>query len=65
VFAYNALMARMDELQEQADMFTETLAHWLLSAGVFHHLPESHAQSHPSNEPVVVGSGAHVPGATE
>jgi biopolymer transport protein TolQ len=65
VFAYNALMARMDELQEQADMFTETLAHWLLSAGVFHHLPESHAQSHASNEPVVVGSGAHVPGATE
>ena len=65
VFAYNALMARMDELQEQADMFTETLAHWLLSAGVFHHLPESHAQSHATNEPVMVGSGAHVPGATE
>jgi len=65
VFAYNALMARMDELQEQSDMFTETLAHWLLSAGVFHHLPASHAQAHASNEPVMVGSGAHVPGATE
>jgi biopolymer transport protein TolQ len=65
VFAYNALMARMDELQEQSDMFTESLAHWLLSAGVFHHLPESHAQSHATNEPVVVGAGAHVPGATE
>ena len=43
VFAYNSLMARMDELQEQSDMFTETLAQWLLSAGVFHHLPASHA----------------------
>jgi biopolymer transport protein TolQ len=65
VFAYNALMARMDELQEQADMFTESLAQWLLSAGVFAHLPASHAQSHATAEPVMVGAGAHVPGATE
>jgi biopolymer transport protein TolQ len=65
VFAYNSLMARMDELQEQSDMFTETLSQWLLSAGVFHHLPTSHAQSHTTNEPVMVGAGAHVPGATE
>lgn len=65
VFAYNALMARMDELQEESDMFTESLAQWLLTAGVFHHLPASHGQSHASIEPVVVGSGAHVPGATE
>jgi biopolymer transport protein TolQ len=65
VFAYNSLMARMDELQENSDMFTETLAQWLLTAGVFHHLPASHAASHPSGEPMVIGSGAHVPGATE
>jgi biopolymer transport protein TolQ len=65
VFAYNSLMARMDELQEQSDMFTETLSQWLLSVGVFHHLPASHAESHGSTDPVVVGAGAHVPGATE
>jgi biopolymer transport protein TolQ len=65
VFAYNSLMARMDELQEQSDMFTETLAQWLLSVGVFHHLPASHGESHASSDPVVVGSGAHVPGAME
>ena len=45
VFAYNSLMARMDELQEQSDMFTESLAQWLLSAGLFHHLPASQGQS--------------------
>lgn len=65
VFAYNSLMARLDELQEQSDMFTETLAQWLLAAGVFHHLPASHIGTHDVSDPVVVGSGAHVPGATE
>ena len=35
VFAYNSLMARMDELQEQSDMFNETLSQWLLASGVF------------------------------
>ena len=65
VFAYNSLMARLDELQEQSDMFTETLAQWLLSAGVFHHLPALHTATHDASNPLVVGSGAHVPGATE
>jgi hypothetical protein len=65
VFAYNSLMARLDELQEQSDMFTETLAQWLLTAGVFHHLPALHTAGHSSSDPLVVGSGAHVPGATE
>jgi biopolymer transport protein TolQ len=65
VFAYNRLMARIDELQEQSDMFTESLSHWLLSAGIFQRLPSSHAQSHDATEPVMVGAGAHVPGATE
>jgi biopolymer transport protein TolQ len=65
VFAYNSLMARLDELQEQSDMFTETLAQWLLAAGVFHHLPASHAGTHDASDPLVVGAGAHVPGATE
>ena len=36
VFAYNWLMARMDEQQEQAEMFIERMGHWL------HHLePEA------------------------
>ncbi len=65
VFAYNSLMARMDELQEQSDMFTESLSQWLLSAGVFTHLPTLHATGHGSSEPVVVGAGRHVPGAAQ
>jgi biopolymer transport protein TolQ len=65
VFAYNSLMARMDELQEQSDMFTEALAQWLLAAGIFQHLPSTHASSHDASEAVVVGAGAHVPGGVE
>jgi len=37
VFAYNWLMARMDEQQEQAEMFIERMGHWL------HHLDDNPA----------------------
>jgi biopolymer transport protein TolQ len=33
VFAYNWLMARMDEQQEQAEMFIERMTHWLHRIG--------------------------------
>jgi biopolymer transport protein TolQ len=66
VFLYNWLMARMDEIQEQADMFIEVLGQRLISAGVLESAPaNSHPQTHRAAEPMIVGGGAHVPGATE
>lgn len=65
VFLYNWLTARMDEIQEQADMFVESLGQWFLSTGVFKHSPKNAHQSHDASEPVIVGEGAHVPGSRE
>jgi biopolymer transport protein TolQ len=66
VFLYNWLMARMDEIQEQADMFIEVMGQLLISAGVMEPMPAGgHAHSHNAAEPIIVGSGAHVPGAAE
>jgi biopolymer transport protein TolQ len=65
VFAYNWLTARMDELQEQADMFIESLGQWFVSTGLFQHAPATSQQSHAPAEPVIVGEGAHVPGSLE
>lgn len=39
VFSYNWLMARMDEQQEQAEMFIERMQHWL------HHIEPSDSKS--------------------
>ncbi|HEV7300481.1 MAG TPA: MotA/TolQ/ExbB proton channel family protein [Tepidisphaeraceae bacterium] len=65
VFAYNWLTARMDELQEQADMFIESLGQWFVGTGLFKHAPEVNHQSHEATDPVIVGEGAHVPGSRE
>jgi biopolymer transport protein ExbB/TolQ len=65
VFLYNWLTARMDELQEQSDMFVESLGQWFLSAGVFQHPPANAHLSHEAGEPIVVGEGAHVPGSRQ
>ena len=65
VFLYNWLSARMDELQEQADMFIESLGQWFLSVGAFTRSPKNVHVSHDPSEPVIVGEGAHVPGARE
>ena len=63
VFFYNFLSARMDEVQEQADMFIESLGQFFLSTGAFKHTPaNAHVQSHEAAEPMIVGEGSHVPG---
>jgi biopolymer transport protein TolQ len=46
VFLYNWLMARMDEQQEQAEMFIEKMQGWLVSAGAYRHDPASHPSHH-------------------
>ena len=50
VFAYNWLMARMDEQQEQAEMFIERMGHWL------HHIEQPAGLSDRS-EPSYVSVG--------
>jgi biopolymer transport protein ExbB/TolQ len=66
VFLYNWLMARMDELQEQADMFIEVLGQRFIAAGLLAHAPASSRPSaHDPAEPIIIGGGAHVPGASE
>jgi biopolymer transport protein TolQ len=65
VFLYNWLMARMDELQEQADMFIEVLGQRFIAAGFLAHTPVTNRPSHDPAEPIIIGGGAHVPGAAE
>ena len=51
VFLYNWLMARMDEQQEQAEMFAERLEQWLVAAGAYRHVEgNAHVQHHPATE---------------
>ena len=51
VFLYNWLMARMDEQQEQAEMFAERLEQWLVAAGAYQHVDgNAHVQHHPALE---------------
>jgi biopolymer transport protein ExbB len=58
VFLYNWLMARMDEQQEQAEMFIERMQAWLASAGAYQHEPHPHATHHdPVKGPVAVRVG--------
>jgi biopolymer transport protein TolQ len=64
VFLYNALMARMDELQDQADMFVETLGQRLSAGEAMGPPPTTRAFERHVTEPVIIGEGAHVPGAT-
>jgi biopolymer transport protein ExbB/TolQ len=64
VFLYNWLNARIDELQEDADMFGESLGQWFASTGVFQVVPTA-PHAHAASEPMIVGTGAHVSGARE
>lgn len=50
VFLYNWLMARMDEQQEQAEMFAERLEQWLVAAGAYQHVAgNAHPMHHASS----------------
>lgn len=58
VFLYNWLMARMDEQQEQAEMFAERLEQWLVAAGAYQHTDgNAHPIHHTSPETNAVRVG--------
>ena len=67
VFLYNWLSARIDEFQEQSDMFIETLNHSLITAGVLpapvsdSNANQVHHPRHDGTGPMIVGDGAHLP----